>query len=741
LAHQATTVPATIGRYRVVSLLGEGGMGTVYKAHDPRLDRFVAVKTLRPGFDRARFLVEARAVSALNHPNIVTIYEADEDGETNFLAMEMLEGQPLDRMIPPAGFEAAAVTGYALQICGALEAAHTAGILHRDLKPANIFVTTEGRVKILDFGLAKRFFGEASEETRSLAPETRVGEVMGTVAYMSPEQAQGQKVDPRSDVFSMGAVLYEMATGRRAFQGSSMAAVLSAVLRDEVPPLDGPLGAAVARCLRKRPEDRFASFGELREALREGSVTTPAIPLGEIPSIAVLPFADLSAGRDQEYFCDGIAEEILTQLARLKSLRVAARTSSFAFKGKLDDVRRIAEFLNVKLVLEGSVRKADSRLRITAQLVEASSGLQVWSDRFDRELTDIFVIQDEIAGAIRDAVKERFDSPSTTITASRQLPVNLDAYSLYLKGRHEWRKWTPDALQEAASIFERAIALDPGFAQAHAGLADCYTTIASYGYLPPSAVFPLARTAAEKALALDDRLAEAWSALAAVKAFYEWDWQGAERVALRAVELGSVTARLVLAMGCYAPLRRFQDAYRELDAALTRDPLSLIAMQFAGQCAVFAGDLARAAAMTQRMETIEPRFFGVAYVRALTAFAEERYEGVVEAVDTFLVMLPGDPGATGFRACALARLGRIEEARAGLAAIEEIARHRHVQRIDLAGVYLALGERDRALDLLEGAFEGREGLLHLASERRFDSLRDHPRFLRLLERLGVHTLS
>lgn len=715
-------------------------MGTVYKARDPRLDRLVAIKILRPGFDRARFLVEARAVSALNHPNIVTVYEADEDGGTSFLAMEMLEGEPLDRLIPPAGFDAATVTAYALQICDGLEAAHKAGILHRDLKPANLFVTKDGRVKILDFGLAKRFFDESLEETRSLAPETRAGAVMGTVAYMSPEQAQGRKVDPRSDVFSMGAVLYELSTGRRAFQGSSMAAVLSAVLRDEVPPLDGPLGAAVARCLRKRPEDRFASFGELREALRGGGVAIVPVPARETPSIAVLPFADLSAERDQEYFCDGIAEEILTQLARLKSLRVAARTSSFAFKGRLDDMRRIAESLNVELVLEGSVRKAGSRLRIAAQLVEAASGHQVWSGRFDRELTDIFAIQDEIAAAVRDAVKERFDSPASTV-AARRLPANLDAYSLYLKGRHEWRKWTPAALQEAVGIFERAIALDPDFSQAYAGLADCYTTVASYGYLPPTAVFPLARAAAERAIALDDRLAEAWSSLAAVKAFYEWDWADAERIARRAVELGSANARLVLAVGCYAPPRRFREAEEELDAALALDPLSLIAMQLAGQVAVLAGDIGRAQAMIRRMETIEPRFFGVAYLRALVAFAEDRYEAVVEAVDAFLAALPGDPGATGFRACALARLGRIEEARAGLTAIEETARHRHVQRIDLAGVHCALGDRDRALDLLEGAFEGREGLLHLASERRFDSLRGEPRFVRLLERLGVPTVS
>jgi eukaryotic-like serine/threonine-protein kinase len=427
-----------LGPYEIVSRIGEGGMGEVWKARDTRLDRIVAVKRLK-GQHSARFEQEARAIAALNHPNICTLHDVGPD----YLVMEYIEGKPLAGKLPQD--EAVRL---AMQIASALEEAHGCGILHRDLKPANILVTAKGSAKLLDFGLAK--LAADGDATQTMG-------ILGTPLYMSPEQAEGKALDARSDVFSFGSVLYEVLTGHRPFDS------LAAVLRDEPIPLQSPAWDTVKRCLAKKPGDRFQSMAEVRVALEQ----IRAKPAEQQPSIAVLPFANMNADREQEYFSDGLAEEILNGLAQVKGLKVIARTSSFAFRGKEQDITKIAETLRVGTILEGSVRRAGSRLRVTAQLIDAADGSHLWSQRYDREMADVFAIQDEISAAIVSALKLKL-APAKRATAHTP---NIDAYHAYLKGRHHLGLIAPDEVERATAHFERAIALDANYAEPWAGLA------------------------------------------------------------------------------------------------------------------------------------------------------------------------------------------------------------------------------------------------------------------------------
>src|SRR5271170_7188655 len=418
-----------LGPYEILAAIGAGGMGEVYRATDTRLNRMVAIKVLN-GPHSERFEQEARAIAALNHPHICTLHDVGPD----YLVMEYVEGTALSGPLPVE--EALRL---ALQIAAALEAAHAKGITHRDLKPANILVTREG-VKLLDFGLAK-----VAEAKEASITQTLAGTILGTAAYMSPEQAEGKPADARSDVFSFGAVLYEMLSGRRAFEGESAISTMAAVLREEPRRLETPpaLERVVMRCLEKQSARRFQSMAELREALEKAAQTATFVQ--QQPSIAVLPFANMSADKENEYFSDGLAEEILNLLAKIPGLKVMARTSSFAFRGQEQDIRKIAERLNVRTVLEGSVRRAGNRIRVTAQLINAADESHLWSERYDRDLTDIFAIQDEIGQAISEALKVRL--------APRVEKVNIEAYQLYLKGQYHCVRYTPESVTKAKECF------------------------------------------------------------------------------------------------------------------------------------------------------------------------------------------------------------------------------------------------------------------------------------------------
>ncbi len=443
--------PSQLGPYVLLAPIGSGGMGEVWKARDTRLNRIVAIKRLK-GQHASRFEQEARAIASLSHPNICVLYDVGPD----YLVMEYIEGKPVPGKLPQEE-----AIRFAIQIASALEEAHSRGILHRDLKPGNILISAKGSVKLLDFGLAKLLTEDDSDTTRTID-----GTVLGTAAYMSPEQAQGKRLDERSDVFSFGVVLYEMVSGTRAFSGDSLLETLNAVVRDEPAPLQSPAGDIVKRCMAKQPARRFQSIAEVRAALEQVLLKQEE----RQPSIAVLPFANMSGDKEQEYFSEGLAEEIINALTHVPGLKVIARTSAFAFKGKNEDIRRIAEALGVVNILEGSVRKAGNRIRVMAQLITAADGSHLWSERYDRDLTDIFAVQDEIAAAIAGALQ--VTSTKSTALQRRRHAQASPAYEAYiLRARHyQWRT-TPVSLARSKECYEQAIALDPKSALAYVDLA------------------------------------------------------------------------------------------------------------------------------------------------------------------------------------------------------------------------------------------------------------------------------
>ena len=727
-------------------------MGLVFKARDTLLDRFVAIKCLTPDAvanneRRRRFVQEARAASALNHPNIITIYEIAEADGVDFLAMEFVRGKTLGEILAGGKLDAPTVLRHSVQIADALAAAHQAGIVHRDLKPANIMITESGLVKVLDFGLAK--LTEPNVSGDAALTQTQAGVVLGTVSYMSPEQAEGRRLDGRSDIFSFGSVLYEMLSGRKAFARGSSLSTLAAVLREEPEPLPAApeLERVVNRCLRKDPERRFQSMAELKGTLEElrqdfssGITRSHSQQIRpEEKSIAVLPFRDLSAQMDQEYFCDGMTEEILNTLPQLCSVRVASRTSSFQFKGREEDIRKIGAALNVSTVLEGSVRKSGTRLRIAAQLINVADGYQLWSDRYDREMEDVFDIQDEISLAIVNALKLQL-SADPACDLAKKPTENLEAYNLYLKGRYYWNQWTVEGLQAAIGYFEQAIALDPDYALAYSGLSDTYTVLGGFGLTPPGEYLPKAREAAVKALALDDTLAEAHTSLAIAMCFGEWNWSEAERHLLRAIELNPrfATAHHAYAMACLAPQNRSDEAFREFDLAMALDPFSMIIGMSAGYIETLFGRYDRAMIRFEQIKKAAPAYYS-GYLYAGLAFdAMSRWDDELKELRHALELFDGDTRVNASMGYCYAKLGRTEEAREVLLDLEERAKRQYVPRVNFAIVCIGLNDRERALEELQRGFEVHEGwVAFLAVDSHFDSIRDHPRVQAMLRQMHL----
>jgi serine/threonine-protein kinase len=596
-----------LGPYVLLASIGAGGMGEVWKARDSRLGRVVAIKKLKKPHSE-RFKQEARAIAALNHPHICQVYDVGPD----YIVLEYVEGRPL-----PCPLEVEEAVRLAIDIAHAIEAAHRKGIIHRDLKPGNIMITEERSVKLLDFGIAKLLLQDDPDQTRTME-----GTVVGTAAYMAPEQAQGKTVDERSDVFSFGAVLYEMLAGRRAFRGGSVGQMITALLCDDPPPLDAPAEVAriVMRCLAKQPAERFQKMADVRTALEQVSTK----PAESQPSIAVLPFSIFSADKDDEYFSDGLAEEIINALAQIPGLNVTARTSSFAFRGKEQDIRRIAATLGVRTILEGSLRRAGSRIRVTAQLINAANGYHLWSERYDREMADVFAIQDEIAQAIAVALKVRL---SAQPAARREHTPTLPAYEAFLKARH-FMFGTPETLARSKEFFELSIALDPEFALALAQLGMCLILTAAHGLLPARVALPQASAAARKALSIDDSLPDAQAVLAAVAIFLDYDWEEAGRQLQLAMARGPVSARLRYYYGTFylLPLGRIREATQELDLALKEDPLNVLWRSMLALCFWMAGKFQEASAQFRQVLEFNENCFIALILQSILLASQGRLE-------------------------------------------------------------------------------------------------------------------
>jgi serine/threonine-protein kinase len=700
-----------LGPYEILAPIGAGGMGEVYKARDTRLDRIVAIKQLK-GQHSARFQQEARAVAALNHPNICTLHDIGPD----YLVMEYVEGKQLRG---PLRVEEA--VNLAVQIAGALEEAHGRGILHRDLKPGNILLTAKGAVKLLDFGLAKLTTDSDRDVTKTIE-----GTVLGTAAYMAPEQAEGKPLDERSDVFSFGAVLYEMLSGSRAFSGNSTAQVISAVLRDDPSPFQAPaeLQRIVRKCLSKQPKDRFPSMGELRVALEQISAKAAE----QQPSIAVLPFANLSADKENEYFSDGLAEDILNLLAKIQGLKVIARTSSFMFRGKEQDIRKIAETLGVSNVLEGSVRRSGNRLRITAQLIKSVDGTHLWSERYDRDMTDIFAVQDEIGQAISEALKVRL--------APRTQTVNIEAYQNYLKGQYYRVRFTPESLEKAKECFEQALAIDPNYASAHSGLAGYYYGLAVLGIKPAVDVALLAKSAAEKALAIDPANSDAYSVLGTVAAVCDYDWKAAETHFRQAMAAEPVppTVRIRYAIYYLLPLGRVAEAMGQSRLGLEIDPLSTIGHFGMAWSMFFAKQYRETLEYARRALEIDANQYliwlvmGLAQLRA--GFIQEAITSLKRAVE----LAPWYNLALGSLAAAYYEAGDHERS-------QEWARklaHSHRHTLGAAIYYAAADEMDAMFEALDGAYRHRDKvLLDIQNLFFFDPYHADPRYHALLQRINL----
>jgi serine/threonine protein kinase/tetratricopeptide (TPR) repeat protein len=694
-----------LGPYVLDSPLGEGGMGEVWKARDTRLGRIVAIKRLK-GEHGERFEHEARAVAALNHPNICQIHDIGPD----YLVLEYIDGKPLQGPLPVA--DAARL---AIQIASALEEAHGRGILHRDLKPANILVTPNGTAKLLDFGLAKSVAVEG-------ATRTIEGTISGTPAYMAPEQIEGQPCDARSDVFSFGAVLYEMLAGRRAFDG------MAAVLRDDPKPPPA-LESVVLRCLAKQPGQRYQTMAEVKAALESASAT----PVEKTASIAVLPFANMSRDADDEYFSDGLAEEIINALTQITGLKVIARTSAFAFKGKNEDIRKIAETLGVSNVLEGSVRRSGTRLRVTAQLIHAADGTHLWSQRFDRELTDVFTIQDEISAAIADQLKVH-------LTGGKRQTTNIEAYEAFLEGRHHWYNLSPADVTKGLKCYEKAIALDPGYAPAHAGVSEYYLSLAILGMAAPAEVIPKMEAAARRALELDPTLADAHSMLANVSAFlYRWD--DAKKHYLRALELSSASVHIRHPyIAWYLESHGFlEEALREADRGLGQDPLSPLLRRTKGRTLLLLRRYDEAAEWYQRALDVNPREMFAALGLARSLAQQNQFEQAITIAEQTIQ-------ATGRWAWTLYALGSVhavaghtEEAHHVLDELRQLAQTRYVPASLVAMLHAQLGEKDSAFECASKAVEQSDPLSILLwkNDPAFDSLRSDPRYLALLQRMNL----
>jgi len=818
-----------IGHYSILSQLGAGGMGEVYLAQDTRLGRKVALKLLPSFFTKdeqrlRRFQQEARAASALNHPNIITMFDFGQVDSIHFMATEYVEGHTLRAALLGTKMKLVQAIDVAVQVASALAAAHQAGIVHRDIKPENVMLRPDGYVKVLDFGLAKLTqTHESGDETEALtlAMDTNPGTVMGTASYMSPEQARGQSTDARTDIFSLGVVLYEMVAGRVPFEGETTSDVIAAILMKQPPPLgryepDSPaeIQLIVTKALRKEKDERYQTITELLSDLKElklgldaqartergastelrsgstvragsesattrapqnGDVTVRSTSSAEylvdqikrhrrgaalalaasviaiaatayffyfaagskpIDSIAVLPFANQNNDPETEYLSDGLTESIINSLTRLPNLRVIARSSVFRYKGRDADPMAAGNELGVRAVLTGRIMQRGENLNISAELMDVRDNKQLWGEQYERKVSGLLGVQREIAKEISGNLRLKLSGAEQS-RVTKRYTENPEAYQLYLKGRYFWNKFTPADHQRAAEYFDQAIAKDPTYALAYTGLADTYAASAVNTWIAPTEGYPKGKAAVKKALELDETLAEAHASLGGITMFYDLDWAAAEREYKRAIELNpndpiayELYSYLLSAIG------RLDEGIAMAKRALELDPLSVLVSGDTGQAYYYARRYDEA--IQQMKSIVDPNDAGANIILGEIYEQKGMYDEAIAAYQKAIEASERTSAILGLLGHAYAASGRRGEALKILDELKEMSKQKYVSPYHMAVLYTGLGDKDRAIEQLNKAYEERAGwVINLKVEPLFDTLRSDPRFGDLLRRMSL----
>ena len=748
------SIGSRVGPYEVLSLLGEGGMGQVYRGRDPRLGRDIAIKILARDSAKdveagARLEREARAIAALSHPNIVAVHDVGREDTGFYVVTELLEGKTLGEQIRSAALNWRRAVEIGAEVAEGLAAAHAKSIVHRDLKPENVFLTADGRVKILDFGLAQTD-PMLSQRDEADVPTTKwfhttPGAVIGTLGYMAPEQLRGETVDATADIFSLGCILYEMVTGKKPFHRDSGAATIAAILKDALPTdsmgdtIPPEFQRIIEGCVEKSAAMRFQSARDLALTLRAiaSSTTIQKADLirtisrrrpKAIDSIAVLPLANASRDADAEYLSDGITEGIINRLSQLPKLKVMARSTVFRYKHRDIDPLAIGRDLRVRAVLTGVVKHLGDRLQIHVELVDTGDGAQLWGETYSRDIANLVQLADEMSREIGEKLRVRLTGAEKK-KLSRPNTTNAEAYQLYLKGRYHWNKRTGDSLRRGITFFREAIESDPSFATAYAGLADCYISLGTNIPLPPREAMPKAKAAAMKAIEINDGLADAWASLGAVRWWYDWDWEAAEEAYRRAIDLNANYATAHDGYGMLLSARgRFDEAVEQIAKAGDLDPLSLIIAVHAGWPFYFARDYESAVRRFRKALDLDENFLPAHGWLGMALGQQRRY---AESIDAFQRALDVDriPILKAMLAHTYAISGEREHALRLLQELERDKLQGYISPYDIAIVHAGLGDAAAAITNLRAAVDDRSAwLVFLNVDPRLDGLRGETAF-------------